>query len=96
MKTGKTTMCSCLKQKIFDIEYNKSSIQVENFTNFNLNLYSNVVDEKKYNSKVSPQENIKIIKTASENFIQNFETEKNLLFTGGTGLRKNFFIKLYC
>ena len=43
-------MCNCLKQKIFDIEYNKSSIGLENFTNFNLNLYSNTADEKKYDS----------------------------------------------
>ena len=88
-------MCNCLKQKIFDIEYNKSSIGLENFTNFNLNLYSNTADENKYNSKLSPQENIKMIKEAAENFIENFEAEKNLLFTGGTGLRKNIFIKLY-
>lgn len=83
-------MCTCLKQKIFDIEYNKVAISLENFTNFNSNLYKNSVDPKLYNSDISPRENIEIIKEASLNFIENFEAEKNLLFTGGTGLGKTF------
>jgi DNA replication protein DnaC len=88
----KTVMCSCLKQKIFDIEYNKSNIKVENFSNFRLDLYSDVVDKKLYFSDTSPKDNMKFIKKASENFIENFsnENQKNLLFTGGTGLGKTF------
>lgn len=45
-------MCSCLKQKIFDLEYNKSNIyniKNQNFNNFNDLFYSNVVDEKNIN-----------------------------------------------
>jgi len=90
-----TTMCHCLKQKLFDIEYNKSNIynlEKQNFNNFSLDLYSNEVDETKYNSKVSPRENIEKIKKLSLKFIENFENEneKNLLFTGNTGLGKSF------
>ena len=91
-KGNKTIMCNCLKQKIFNIEYNKSNIgniEKENFNTFNELLYSNEVDEK---LNISPRENIKIIKKISENFIKNFDNpnEKNLLFTGNIGLGKTF------
>ena len=42
-KAGKTTHCTCLKQKIFDVAYNKSNmgnLEKENFANFNLRLFS--------------------------------------------------------
>ena len=57
----KTNMCNCLKQKLFDIEYNRSSlsnIEKQNFNYFNEHLYSDIVDEKKYVSSISPRENI--------------------------------------
>ena len=87
-----TTMCTCLRQKIFNIEYNKSNIgniEKENFNNFSLDLYSNEIDT---NFNISPRENIKIIKKIAETFINNFDNpeEKNLLFTGNTGLGKTF------
>lgn len=90
-----TIMCNCLKQRIFDLEYNKSNIlNIQNYTfkNFSLNYYSDEVNEEKYKSKVSPRDNIKIIKKISQNFVTNFENDKskNLLFTGNTGLGKTF------
>ena len=95
MQNSHSIMCSCLKQKIFDLEYNKSNIyniKNQNFNNFNDLFYSNVVDEKKYKSDISPRENIKLIKDICFKFINNFENteEKNLLFTGNTGLGKTF------
>ena len=100
-KNFNTEMCHCLKQKLFDLEYNKSNIynlDKENFDNFSLDLYSNEPNESKYNSKISPRENIEKIKKLSLRFIENFDNdnEKNLLFTGNTGLRKIFPIQLYC
>lgn len=94
-KNYNTTMCNCLKQKLFNIEYNKSNIynlEKQNFNNFSSDLYSTEIDEKKYNSKISPRENIEKIKKLCINFIENFdnEEEKNLLFTGNTGLGKSF------
>ena len=94
-KNNQTEMCSCLKQKLFDLEYNKSNIynlKNQNFDNFNLNLYSDDTNPEKYNSKVSPRKNISIIKDICLKFIENFDnpTEKNLLFTGNTGLGKTF------
>lgn len=88
-------MCNCLKQKLIDLEYNKSNIfniKKENFDFFNLNLYSDEINQEKYNSNISPKENIKNIKNIIDNFILNFDNpnEKNLLFTGNTGLGKTF------
>jgi len=90
-----SSMCNCLKQKLFDIEYNKSNIfnlKNQNFDNFLSTLYSEKVDEPKYNSKISPRENIELLKKLSLSFIDNFDNpdEKNLLFTGNTGLGKTF------
>ncbi len=90
-----TTMCNCLKQKLFDIEFNKSNIsnlKHDNFEHFNSTYYSNDVDENKYMSKISPKQNIEKIKNICLNFIDNFDNseEKNLLFTGNTGLGKSF------
>ena len=48
-------MCSCLKQKIYDIEYNKSNmsnLEKQNFNNFNLNFYSDEINKQKYNSDI--------------------------------------------
>lgn len=91
----KTQMCQCLKQQLYNIEYNKSNISnLENhkFENFLSTIYSTDVDKVKYNSDISPRENIEIIKKISQKFIKNFDdsNEKNLLFTGNTGLGKTF------
>ncbi len=80
---------------MFDLEFNESNIgnlEKENFDNFNLHLYSDSADEQKYKAKISPRKNIQNIKEISLNFIKNFDNpdEKNLLFTGNTGLGKTF------
>ncbi len=93
---GKTSkMCNCLKQKIYNIEYNKcniSNLEKQNFNNFNLNLYSNEISKDKYGTDISPRENIKLILDICKKFITNFDNseEKNLLFRGRTGLGKTF------
>lgn len=94
-KDGKSTMCNCLKQKIYNLEYNQkniNNISNQTFDNFNINLFSDEVDEKKYDSSLSPRENIIDIRKATENFILNFDSAetKNLIFSGGTGLGKTF------
>ena len=90
-----TSMCSCLKQKLFDMEYNKSNIQHlkdQNFNSFSELLYSDEINEEKFHAKISPRENMKRILKIIQNFIENFDNpdEKNLLFTGNTGLGKTF------
>ena len=91
----KTEMCTCLKQRLINISYNKSNLsnlQKENFDNFNENLFSNEVNENKYKMNISPRENIINIKKASINFVKNFENlnTRNLFFTGNTGLGKTY------
>ena len=61
---NQTQMCNCLKQKIYDIEYNKSnmnSLEKQNFENFNIQLYSTDINPEKYQSDISPRENIELI-----------------------------------
>lgn len=91
----KTQMCNCLKQKLFNISYNKSNLSnlsKENFGNFNINIFSNEVNIEKYKRKISPRKNIENIKNASIKFIENFDKAetKNLLFCGNTGLGKTY------
>lgn len=92
---GNFTMCSCLKQKLINISYNKCNINkldFENFSTFNINMYSDEVNEQKYHSSVSPRQNILIIKKIIDNFLSDFDNPKgkNLLFTGSPGLGKTF------
>ncbi len=94
-KDDSVQMCSCLKQKIFDIAYNKSNmgnLERENFSSFNLRIFSDKPDKEKYKSDISPRENMQIIKEKVKAFIENFDNpdEKNLIFTGNTGVGKTF------
>lgn len=94
-KNGITEICSCAKQELYDMELNSSNISnlsENNFQNFNINYYSNNVDQEKYKKNISPQENMKNILKIVHNFIDNFEdiNQKNLMFSGDTGLGKTF------
>ena len=91
-KNYKTEMCSCLKQKLLYISFNKSNmsnLDKENFDTFNINLFSDDVDVSKYSFNISPRNNILNIKEKCIEFVNNFDNPqyKNLLFTGNTGLR---------
>ena len=95
IKENTTSMCSCLKQRIFDIAYNKSNmgnLERENFSTFNIRMFSDKPNKELYKSEISPRQNINLIREKAENFINNFDdpSEKNLLFTGNTGLGKTF------
>ena len=88
----KTSMCSCLKQKLLNISFNKSNmynLKKENFDTFNDLFFSDEVDLSKYKFNISPRRNIQNIKAKSIEFVKNFDNpeSKNLLFTGATGLR---------
>ena len=55
-----SSMCSCLKQKLFDMEYNKSNIynlKSQTFENFSSFLYSDEVNVEKYKANISVQVN---------------------------------------
>lgn len=88
-------LCSCIKQKLYNINYNNSNIydlENQNFSGFKLDYYSKTADFEKYNSKLSPRDNIISIKKMCDGFIENFDSpnENNLLFCGNTGLGKTF------
>lgn len=88
----KSIMCSCLKQKILNISFNKanmSNLEKENFEHFNPSLFSDEVDVAKYRFNISPRTNIVNIKNKCIEFVEHFDDPnyKNLLFTGNTGLR---------
>ena len=88
----KTEMCTCLKQKLLNYSFNKSNmsnLNKENFDTFNENIFSNEVDLSKYKFNISPRKNILNIKNKCIDFVNNFDdiNQKNLLFTGNTGLR---------
>lgn len=90
-----SSLCPCLKQKLLDVSYNKSNISnldKENFDTFNLNIFPDNCDPKKYNMNISPRQNMISIKEKCLEFIENFDnpTTHNLLFTGNTGLGKTF------
>jgi DNA replication protein DnaC len=94
-KDGTSSMCTCLKQRIYDIAYNKSNmgnLERENFSTFNARLFSDKVNKELYKSESSPRQNILLLKEKAETFINNFDdpNEKNLLFTGNTGCGKTF------
>ena len=94
-KNGKSVMCSCLKQEIYNIAYNKSNmgnLDRENFSTFNIRYFSDKPDKERFKSDISPRENMNLLREKANNFIENFDdpTEKNLIFTGGTGLGKTF------
>lgn len=93
--TNSNQMCTCLKQELLNIAYNKSNLNKlnrENFSTFNFNKYSDEINFEKYNANISPRENMKNILKIVKNFIYNFNNynERNLLFTGNTGLGKTF------
>lgn len=88
-------MCYCMKQKLINEAYNNSNmhnLQNENFDNLDLSLFSDIPNPNMYKSNISPKENINKIISISKDFINNFEdtNEKNLLFTGTTGVGKTF------
>ena len=94
-ENDRSQMCNCLKQQIFNMQYNisnLSNLNNENFENFNINVFSDEVNFEKYNSKISPRKNIENIKKAAINFVNNFDNPetKNLLFVGNTGLGKTY------
>lgn len=94
-KNSASSLCSCLKQKLLDISYNKSNISnlsKENFETFNSDIFSDKPEPEKYRINISPRQNMITIKSKCIEFVENFDnTEtKNLLFTGNTGLGKTF------
>ena len=94
-ENSSSCLCSCLKQKLLDISYNKSNISnlgKENFNTFRPDIFSDIIDIEKYKINISPRQNMISIREKCLEFVQNFDELEthNLLFTGNTGLGKTF------
>ena len=82
-KSGKSEICSCLKQKIYDVAYNKSNmgnLEFENFGTFNIRMFSDKENKEKYKSDISPRENMNLLREKANNFIQNFDDPRREKF----------------
>ena len=95
VENSASSLCSCLKQKLLDISYNKSNISnlsKENFDTFNSNIFSEKAEPEKYKINISPRQNMITIKAKCMEFVESFDNPgtHNLLFTGNTGLGKTF------
>ena len=86
--------CSCFRKKLVQLYYKNSDLKdtllVNNFSNFNLSLFSN--HKLNEDDRFSPRKNIEnILKYLREDYIPNFNTTTdNLLFYGDSGTGKTF------
>jgi DNA replication protein DnaC len=85
--------CICFRQKLIENAYEMSNIrsrlQKENFTTFNLSLFSDTVQTA---HGISIKENMASLLATAEMFVSNFRSRNgdNLLMYGNTGLGKTF------
>jgi len=92
---GAGQICVCYRQQLIDYIYDQSNltfIDTEGFKSFNVDYFSDTVNEVKYGIKKSPRRWILGIKENCQSFIENFEKPevRNLLFSGATGVGKTF------
>ncbi len=88
--------CSCYRQKLVQLYYKDSRLEellkINNFKNFDFNLYASY---KIGNEKDTPRKNIEKIYNNSLMYIDNFKYHNNnLLFYGNSGTGKTFLS--YC
>lgn len=83
--------CHCYKQLKADLLFSQSPIrrqmEKENFSTFQLSLFSDTIPE---GYSCSPKENMQKIRQSLEDFIRYFPSGANLLFYGPTGVGKTF------
>ncbi len=89
-KDGK--MCRCLSDMVVKSLYERSNLinilSVENFDNFSSEYFSKEIPS---GEKVSPYDNIRRIKAAALEFVDNFDKKpKGLLFSGSVGTGKTY------
>ena len=89
-------LCSCFRQHVLDCIYEESGLVkagTAKFSNFNLSIFSDEIDEKRFLIKKSPKEQIQKIKGFCLEYIKTGFMElggKGLLFFGTTGSGKTF------
>jgi len=88
-------ICYCFNQRLINESFkqsNLSKIDTENFETFDFGYYSNSNSVEKYGIEKSPLENIDGIRKIAHKFSTSLDEadQKNLLFSGNTGLGKTF------
>ena len=88
-------LCSCFKQALINEAFKQSNmlkIKDENFETFDFGFYSSTPDKEKYGIDKSPLEKMDSIRKQAYEFSHNLDnpSQKNLLFSGKTGLGKTF------
>lgn len=94
-KNGIVRECTCFSQRLINETYKQSNmlkLSDENFLSFEYAYYSSKANKAKYGIEKSPRENIERIVELSKIFANNIDNpeQKNLMFTGNTGLGKTF------
>lgn len=84
--------CSCFNQRYIDCMYEQSKMKelfkTQNFESFNINYYSEKINDK-YGK--SPKKQMEEVKQFCENYAENYKNiKKSLCFYGDTGLGKTF------
>jgi len=84
--------CQCFKQAIINVAYEQSNLQgilqVENFENFNFDLYDDAVNKA---LGISPRENAKSVYAYCKKFTETFDAQfNNLILYGQAGLGKTY------
>lgn len=88
-------VCVCYRQQLIDHLYNQSNLSaagIEGFRSFKTEYYSDIPNDQLYGIKKSPRmQAVGVIKNCME-FVDHFEDcgQKNLLFSGPTGVGKTF------
>lgn len=95
LEKGRSAKCNCYKQLLIHHLHTQSNLKLtesENFKNFNEEFYPDIVNEDRYGIKISPRQNILTVKNRAIKFVESFNdsSDKNLFFTGPTGVGKTF------
>lgn len=89
--------CPCYQAVLVPLlmsEANLPQWQMMNFANFDANLFSDQVDVKTHQSKLSPRQHILRLRQAGEDFVRDFalEATRSMLFIGSPGTGKTFLM----
>ena len=90
-----TEPCGCFKTAMTELIFEESNIKDiidrENFSTFNLDLYSDTAESYDKDLQATPYKHMKGVLEKVKGFIQTFDKEhRNLLIYGNTGLGKTF------
>ena len=95
LPTHPKEFCSCYQQLLIPLllkNSNFKNLSKYHFSQFDLSLFSDESDPKRYQSVISPRKQMEGIRNAAAAFVDHFETEntRSLFFLGKPGTGKTF------